>query len=828
MARSNHVYDPDDPQPPPSAARLWLFRLLALVLAPLLFLLLVEGALRAFDVGHPTRFWIPIEEREAVATNPAFGWRFFPPTLARRPIARDLAVPKPDGTYRIFVLGGSAAMGIPDPSYSFGRILEAMLQEAFPTTRFEVINAAMTAINSHVVLTIAGDSARHEPDLFAVYLGNNEVVGPWGAGSVLRTFSPNRPAIRAGIAVAGSRTGQFLGSLLGSLRRADDAPTGWQGMGLFVEHRLAADDPRLETVYAHYERNLEALARVARRAAVPLLLSTVPVNLRHSPPFASLSRPDLQPEDQQRFSDLFSEARDLALSARWSEAEAALEQAVAIDDRHAEARYLLGRARLEAGDPDGAGEHLRAARDLDALRFRADSRIQQIVRRVASKREGVVLVDAEERFAALSPAAAPGDELFWEHVHLSFSGNVELARLFFEHVVERLPEEVRGAAEVRPIDAHRVAERLALSAWDRLRQAEDIHRLMLGAPFDAQFGHQQRSAARRAALAELRAEVGPAALREAATLYQRALEERPDDLQLRADHAALLLRLGEPERAVEELRVALARVPESPGWLTDLGTALMEAGRFDDAVEAYAAAERIDPHAPDLPLDLGILELRRERFDAAIAHFRRALERDPGNGRARLNLAAALERLERHDEALREYREAVERAPERAEPRLRLGLALAARDDLEAAIAAYRSALELEPDRPLVHYNLGVAHERRGELAPALHHYSEALRLDPGNRQARDNAAALYGRRGAERARRGEIAEAIIDFERAVEIHPDHAPSRYNLAQALGLDGRIAEAVEQLRLTLELARRDGPPELAAEVAARLQALGERR
>ncbi len=36
------------------------------------------------------------------------------------------------GTYRIFVLGESAAMGDPDPAYAFSRYLEVMLRQRYP------------------------------------------------------------------------------------------------------------------------------------------------------------------------------------------------------------------------------------------------------------------------------------------------------------------------------------------------------------------------------------------------------------------------------------------------------------------------------------------------------------------------------------------------------------------------------------------------------------------------------------------------------------------------------------------------------------------------
>ena len=105
--------------------------------------------------------------------------------LPRTPIPAILAA-KPAGKVRIFVLGGSAAMGTPDPSFNFGQILGVMLREQYPGVQFEVVNGAMTAINSYVVREIARDCAAREPDLFVVYMGNNEVIGPYGPGTVFQ------------------------------------------------------------------------------------------------------------------------------------------------------------------------------------------------------------------------------------------------------------------------------------------------------------------------------------------------------------------------------------------------------------------------------------------------------------------------------------------------------------------------------------------------------------------------------------------------------------------------------------------------------------------
>ena len=174
---------------PITARRLWLFRIVALTVIPALLFLLLELGLRIVGYGFAPSATIrcKVNGMEAYGDNIKFGWRFFPPTIAREFDPFVFPADKPDNTYRVFILGASAAKGEPDSAFCFGRFLEVMLRQRYPGTNFEVITAATAAINSHVVVEIAGDCAHHQPDLFIVYLGNNEVIGPYGAGTV---FSP--------------------------------------------------------------------------------------------------------------------------------------------------------------------------------------------------------------------------------------------------------------------------------------------------------------------------------------------------------------------------------------------------------------------------------------------------------------------------------------------------------------------------------------------------------------------------------------------------------------------------------------------------------------
>jgi tetratricopeptide (TPR) repeat protein len=58
--------------------------------------------------------------------------------------------------------------------------------------------------------------------------------------------------------------------------------------------------------------------------------------------------------------------------------------AAALDDRHAELQFRIGRSHWTLGEFAQARERFAQARDFDVLRFRADSRINQIIRSVAT------------------------------------------------------------------------------------------------------------------------------------------------------------------------------------------------------------------------------------------------------------------------------------------------------------------------------------------------------------------------------------------------------------------------------------------------------------
>jgi hypothetical protein len=109
--------------------KLYLFRVIAIVGIPILLFSSLELALHVIQYGYNPEAIIKckVKDGEAYTNNPKYGLRFFPKSIYRLFQPFYFSVNKQANTYRIFVLGGSAAQGSPDAAFSFGRILEKML-----------------------------------------------------------------------------------------------------------------------------------------------------------------------------------------------------------------------------------------------------------------------------------------------------------------------------------------------------------------------------------------------------------------------------------------------------------------------------------------------------------------------------------------------------------------------------------------------------------------------------------------------------------------------------------------------------------------------------
>lgn len=367
------------------------------LLVPLALFGGAELALRAAGIGRLEPLFVPAPDAPGyLQPNPAAVQRFFPDPRQAPAVSIDTTwfpEHKAEDTVRIFVLGESSAAGFPYGRWaSPAALLQQRLQRMYPDRRIEVVNTAMAAVTSYVLLDFADEIIEHEPDAVVIYTGHNEYLGIGGVGSSLA--SARSPALAR--TIAGLRRLHLYRSierLLASVGGGDELPRhdGTLMARVAAERSIPLDSPLYRRGLEQFRGNLERLLRKYREAGVEVFIGTLASNERDQPPFASVS-PD--------------------------EVEAS-----------AIARYRDAQRLDAAGDFAAARVEYLAAKDRDELRFRAPESFNELIRELSTASDSR-LVDVQRALASASRDGIIGADLMLEHVHPNAEGYFRLASAY--------------------------------------------------------------------------------------------------------------------------------------------------------------------------------------------------------------------------------------------------------------------------------------------------------------------------------------------------------------------------------------------------------------
>ena len=721
--------------------RLWLFRIFALVVIPALLFLLLDLGLWIVGYGFPATATIKreVNGRMSYCDNLKFGWFFFPRNIAREFKPFTFPADKSNDTYRVFVLGASAAQGTPDEAFCFGRFLEIMLRQQYPEINFEVITIATAAINSHVVVEIARDCGRHQPDLFIVYLGNNEVVGPYGAGTVFSPISGSLSLIRFSIALKSTRFGQLLVNLLASICPEKNIPKVWGGMEMFLEKQVRLGDKQMETVYRHFEKNLKDIGSTACKNGAQIIFCTVPSNLKDCPPFASLHRADLPDKDKKKWDEIYRQGVAYEEADNYEQAATKYLEAAEIDDSYADLQFRLGRCYWETAEYNKARQRYIRARELDTLRFRADNRINETIRDIPNNKrfESVYLVDMVDVFENNSPHQTPGRELFYEHVHLNFKGNYLLTKTILRRVEEILPYHIKQRKDNKLpyLTQAQCGQHLAYTPWDQYTITDNVlNNFIKKAPFTNQLYHVELVKTMEQTLNKLRADLTADILQESAAQYRFAIQNDGKDWFLRYKYGKLLTEdLKDFQGAIEQYRLVQHYFPNSYTGYDAMGSVLYGMGNYDAAIDQYLKAIQIKPTYADAYSQLGRIYRKLGKVDKALEYYAESLRILPTNAKTRFSLGLVYQNQGRLNKAIEQYGEALKIKPDYAEVYNNLAISLYQQGKLSEAVDTYRKGLSYIPDNLNLHHNLAVLLKEQGRKNEAIKEFHAALKIDPNS-----------------------------------------------------------------------------------------------
>lgn len=457
-----------------SSKRNVVFWLIAIAL-PFLFFILLEFGLRAAGYGKSIPLFIE---------NPsAKGYMLPRPDAVKRYFHDDENSPnvtietnffkkqKPEQGIRIFVQGGSTAAGFPyGYSTSIAGMLDYRLKQTFPEREVEVINTALSAVNSYTVLDFVDEIIEQKPDAVLIYAGHNEYLGILGVGSAY-TAANSRAATLMYLKLKELRIFQLLQSVYSKFATSElhSAPQSQTRtvMAKVAKHKnIAMDSDMFQQGAEQFEQNMQLVLAKYRNAGIPVLISTIASNLSDQPPFSSAPVPS-------GFDDMMKRGAK-KLSA---EDVVKLEEYVSTT-ANADIHFSLAQHYLSFGHKGQAKLHFELAKEHDLLRFRAPEVQNEAIRKLAQQ-DGVYLVDSLASLERAAPSQIIGSDLMIEHLHPTVKGYAVIADSFY-HAIKDTGVVGKFSRLVSDFSAHK---ELPIFAAERYWGEAKIAGLMADYPF---------------------------------------------------------------------------------------------------------------------------------------------------------------------------------------------------------------------------------------------------------------------------------------------------------------------------------------------------------
>lgn len=377
----------------------WFYLILFLI--PVLFFVLLELGLRAFDYGYDfTVFKVVTDYHpDKLFLNPEIPYKYFYGT-------RSVPSALPDGfdkekkpnAFRIFVLGGSSTAGWPYvPNASFPRQLKRKLELLYPENNIEVINLGISAINSYTIRDFIPALLEQKPDLVLVYAGHNEYYGALGVGSTV-SIGSSRFLVNLYLWLYNFKTTQLLRDaiswvygLFNKTNQASEASNETLMSQMIGNSLITYDSDEYWAGIKQFEGNLRDIVEMIHDKNVPLILGKLTCNLRDQKPFVSVKT-----EKYPSAEEVFNQANE----------------------------------EFNKGNIEEAKKLFLLAKEYDALRFRAPQKINDVISEIGNQFK-VPVVDIDSVFRKFSPNELVGYNLTVDHLHPNIDGYRLIAETFY-------------------------------------------------------------------------------------------------------------------------------------------------------------------------------------------------------------------------------------------------------------------------------------------------------------------------------------------------------------------------------------------------------------
>ncbi|GAB4139548.1 MAG: PEP-CTERM system TPR-repeat protein PrsT [Sphingomonadales bacterium] len=343
-------------------------------------------------------------------------------------------------------------------------------------------------------------------------------------------------------------------------------------------------------------------------------------------------------------------------------------------------------------------------------------------------------------------------------------------------------------------------------------------------------------------------------LEAALPYFDRAIESQPENLAARLERAATLVDMQRDDEAKREIDFVYKRMPEHPLAHYLSAVLLARKGDYAGASELMDQTKgALDGYLPATQFR-GIIAYQLGRFEQAQSLLQRVVTAVPRSFMARRIYGATLMRLGNPQGALDALQPMIDEGEKDSGLLALYGMALVQIGDFQQAMTYFENAVAAAPDRAALRTQLAVSQMALGDPQSASRELEAVLKMDPDSLQAMvmlslidlkagefDKALATATKLaekykdqpiadnliGTAHLGKGDVGQAERYFKLALEKNPDYHEARRNLAQLYRAAGQLDESRRQYVRVLEgdpdnvqsmlaladLARLQGQPEV---------------
>jgi tetratricopeptide (TPR) repeat protein len=361
----------------------------------------------------------------------------------------------------------------------------------------------------------------------------------------------------------------------------------------------------------------------------------------------------------------------------------------------------LANGYFHLGNYTKAKEYYITARDNDTLRFRPGSAINHVIKKDYERKpveNFTQLVDIERSFAEASPEGIPGENLFYDHVHLTIDGHYLAASIIFDSMIHNqwIPEVSAGETSKGSTSSKtECLKRLGYTKTDEYKLLNKIIGVLSRPPFTNQLNHETYLRDLKLQYENYVQGRDKDFMGKTLAAYKEALMLNPHNEGLRLRLASAYMQMRQYEQARDHYLELLKMNPDKPQILHLLAKVYSNLGKSEMAIEYYQEAIKIRPYNPVWYSDRGLVYFKKGEYDKAIADFSQALIIEPNYAVASNNRGSVYFK----------------------------------KGDYDKAIADINQALSIRPNYAVAYYNRGSVYLKKGENDKAGGDFQKAQRL---------------------------------------------------------------------------------------------------